>query len=197
MLSVIRAFVAIDLTPDIRLRMDQVIAQLKGRLEGVPVRWIPVENIHLTLKFLGDVSTANLEILQKILQAESANHPPFEFSVGGLGAFPGTRQPRVVWVGVEAPADLPNLQRGIETVLARLGYAREERPFTAHLTLCRVSRNTTARDAHAIGSAIEATKVGFLGVARVEAIHLYRSDLRPGGAVYSQVFSLPLKSTEP
>jgi 2'-5' RNA ligase len=96
-------------------------------------------------------------------------------------------------VGVEAPVDLSNLQRSIEAAMARLGYAREERPFSAHLTLGRVSRNATPRDSHAIGDALEATKVGFLGVARVENVNLYRSDLKPSGAVYSLIFSTQLK----
>jgi 2'-5' RNA ligase len=193
-MSVIRAFIAIDLTPEIRQRMDQVVGQLKSQLEGVPVRWVPAGNIHLTLKFLGDVSQTNLEILQNILQAEVGNYHPFEISVGGLGAFPGIRHPRVVWIGVEAPPDLLNLQRSVETAMARLGYAREDRPFSAHLTLGRVSRNATARDTHAIGEALEKTKVGFLGVAQVNFIHLYRSDLKPSGAVYSRIYSTPLKN---
>ncbi len=192
-MSAIRAFIAIDLPPEIRQRVDQVTGQLQKRLEGVPVRWIPVENIHLTLKFLGDVSLANLEILQKIFQTEVANHHLFEFSVGGVGAFPGSRNPRVIWVGVEAPSDLTNLQRGIETAMARLGYAREDRPFSAHLTLGRVSRNASSHDLHGIGDVLETAKVGFLGVAHVDLIHLYRSDLKPSGAVYTRIFSAPLK----
>jgi 2'-5' RNA ligase len=193
-MSVIRAFIAIDLTPEIRQHIDQVTGQLKSRLEGVPVRWVPADNIHLTLKFLGDVSPANKEILQEILQSEVASHHRFEISVGGLGAFPGSRHPRVIWVGVEAPAELANLQRGVETAMARLGYAQEDRPFTAHLTLGRVSRNASSRDTHAIGDALDATKVGFLGLARIEFVHLYRSDLKPSGAVYTRIFSTPLKA---
>jgi 2'-5' RNA ligase len=193
-MSVIRAFIAIDLTREIRQQMDQVAAQLKKRLEGVPVRWVPAENIHLTLKFLGDVSEANLEFLQKILQTEAANHHPFEFSAGGVGAFPAIRQPRVIWIGIEAPADLATLQHAIENAMARLGYAPEDRPFSAHLTLGRVSRNATSRDTHAIGDALESIKVGFLGAARVDQVHLYRSDLKQSGAIYTRIFSAPLKS---
>ena len=195
-MSVIRAFIAIDLTPEIQQHVDQVLVQFKNRLAGVPVRWVPAENIHLTLKFLGEVSLSNLEMLKKILQSETANHSPFEFSVGGVGAFPSPRHPRVVWVGIEAPPDLANLQRSIETAMARLGYAKEDRPFSPHLTLGRVSRNATSRDTHAIGDALEAMKIGFLGAANADFVHLYHSDLKPSGAIYSRIFSTPLKRAQ-
>jgi 2'-5' RNA ligase len=192
-MSVIRAFIAIDLTPAILQHLEQVSVQLKKRLEGVPVRWVPVDNIHLTLKFLGDVSLANVDMLKKILQTEVEGHHAFEISVGGLGAFPSLHRPRVVWVGVEAPAELTAVQNGVESAMARLGYAREERPFSAHLTLGRVSRNAMGRDERLIGEAIEAIKLGFLGVARVNEVHLYKSDLLPNGAVYTRLFTASLK----
>jgi RNA 2',3'-cyclic 3'-phosphodiesterase len=191
-MSVIRAFIAIDLSPEIRRMLDQVTMQLKDRLVDVPIRWVPAENIHLTLMFLGDVSVKNLEMLKKVLQTEVSSQHSFEFSVGGVGAFPNTRHARVVWVGVEAPAELVNVQRGIEMAVSRLGYAREDRPFSAHLTLGRVSRNATSKDIHLISEVLESTKVGFLGVAQVDSIHLLKSDLQSTGAVYSSIFSAPL-----
>ncbi len=192
-MSVIRAFVAIDLPVEILQHLEQVSVQLKKRLEGVPVRWVPVDNIHLTLKFLGDVSPANVDMLKKILQIEVDGHHAFEISVGGLGAYPSPHRPRVVWVGVEAPAELTAVQNGVESAMARLGYAREERPFSPHLTLGRVSRNAVGRDERLIGESIEAIKLGFLGVARVNEVHLYKSDLQPNGAVYTRLFTASLK----
>lgn len=191
-MSVIRAFIAIDLTPEILQRLEQLSVHLKTCLEGVPIRWVPVENIHLTLKFLGDVSLANVEILKKILQTEVSNHHSFEISVGGLGAFPSPRRPRVVWVGVEAPAELTAVQNGVEGAMAHIGYSREERPFSPHLTLGRVSRNATSLDERQIGEAIEAIKLGFLGIARVQEVHLYKSELHPNGAMYTRLFTATL-----
>jgi 2'-5' RNA ligase len=193
-MSVIRAFIAIEMSPEIQRRLDQVSDELKLRLKDIPVRWVPVENIHLTLKFLGDVSVANLEVLKKILQSEIAGHHPFEMSVGELGAFPSIRRPRVIWVKVQAPAELDAVQHGIETESTRLGYSREERAFSPHLTLGRVSRNASSRDIRRISEVLETYKVGFLGAARVQAVRLFRSDLQPGGAVYTCLFSAPLSS---
>jgi len=101
------------------------------------------------------VSLANIDMLKNILQTEVEGHHPFEISVGGLGAFPTSRRPRVVWVGVEAPAELAAVQNGVESAMARLGYAREDRPFSPHLTLGRVSRNAIGLDERHIGEAID------------------------------------------
>ena len=192
-MPVIRAFIAIELPQQIQQRLDQVISQLKSRLEGSTIRWVPAENIHLTLKFLGEVSTANAEIFGKLLRAEAASCSHFEISVGGLGAFPNAHNPRVIWVGVEAPSDLIVLQRLIEAATERLGYMKEDKPFSPHLTLGRVSRNATPRDARLIGEALESTKVGFLGAAHINAVHLFKSDLRTTGSIYTKFFSVPLR----
>lgn len=193
-MPVIRAFIAIELTQQIHQGLDQVISQLKNRLEGSTVRWVRAENIHLTLKFLGEVSTANVEILEKLLRAEAAGCPHFEISVGGLGAFPNAHNPRVIWVGVEAPSDLIGLQRLIEAATERLGYMKEDRPFSAHLTLGRVSRNAAPRDARLIGDVLESTKVGFLGAAHISAVHLFKSELSTTGSIYTKIFSAPLRN---
>jgi 2'-5' RNA ligase len=193
-MSVVRAFIAIDLSPEIHKRLDQVASELKERLAGVPVRWVPVENVHLTLKFLGDVSLTNLEILKKILRSEAGNHLPFEISIGQLGAFPSKRRPRVIWVGVEAPQELMDLQRAIESETTRLGYARDRREFSPHLTLGRISRNANSADLRQIGEVLRNYKVGFLGATRVKEVHLFRSDLQPGGAVYTSLLNVPLSA---
>lgn len=191
-MSVIRAFIAIDLSLDIQHRLDDVLQNYKSQLVTIPIRWVAASNIHLTLKFLGDVSLSNLNLLTDMLQTEISTHHQFDISVGGSGAFPNNRQPRVIWVGVEAPPELTAIQNGIETTTARLGYAREERAFSPHLTLGRVSRNTTSQDVKAISKAIEVTRIGFLGANCVEKVFLYRSDLQPSGAVYTQLFSSSL-----
>ena len=195
LLSVIRAFIAFDLSDEIYKRVEIIIQDLKTNLQGMPIRWVPVENIHLTIKFLGDVSIANLEMLENILRSEGANHHPIEISVGELGAFPSFRRPRVIWCGVEAPPELGEFQKAIETETARLGYPREDRPFSPHLTLGRVARNAHTNQISQIGEIISQNKVGFLGATRLSEIHLYRSDLQPSGAQYTRLFSAELSSS--
>ena len=157
------------------------------------VRWVPPQNMHLTLKFLGDVSPSSVEFLVQMLRNETANIHCFDIHLAGLGAFPSPRRPRVLYIGIQAPALLDTLQRGIESASRRLGYEEEERPFSAHLTLGRVRQNVNAVEQQQIRRAIEGIQVDLLGTARVDSVHLYKSELNPGGSVYTRLFSAPLK----
>jgi 2'-5' RNA ligase len=202
-MSVIRAFIAIDLSPAILQKIDQVTASLRRLMKDAPIKWAPAENTHLTLKFLGDVSVANLEMLNKIVQQEASANAPFEIRVEELGAFPSIRRPRVIWVKVKGPSELNALQHSIDVETARLGYASEDRAFSPHLTLGRVSRSASAGDVHRIGEILverigspqttTPDSIDSLGTMRVEAVHLYRSDLKPAGAVYTSLFTAPLR----
>lgn len=190
--EVVRTFIAVDIPEEVRESLGQVSSRLQDKLGETPVRWVNFEKIHLTLKFLGDVSKENLGMVEKILESEVSKHQTMEIGIGRLGAFPKIRHPRVIWVGVEAPAELYDLRRGIEDGVARLGYNYDKYDFTPHLTLGRVSRKASARDVRKVGKMLHEFNVGFIGVARIQAVHLYRSDLQPGGAVYSRLFSADL-----
>lgn len=191
-MSAIRAFIAIDFSQEIQEKLDYLTGQLKTRLQDVPVRWVPAKNMHLTLKFLGEVSIANLEMLNSIIRVEADKQHKFEISVGDLGAFPSIHRPRVIWVGIEAPPELYSLQQGIESETSRLGYAPEKRPFSPHLTIGRVSRNANSNNIHQIANVLVDCKVGFIGATRVNSLHLYRSDLHPDGAIYTKIDSADL-----
>jgi RNA 2',3'-cyclic 3'-phosphodiesterase len=191
-MSVIRAFIAIELPPEVQDCLEQVSTKLKDQLGEKVVRWVPVENIHLTLKFLGDVSVNNLDVLHEIINVEAASQKQLEISIGRLGAFPKIRRPRVIWIGIEFPPELITLQRSIESRTTRVGYPPDEREFSPHLTLGRVSRTASPSDVRKIGEVLSASRVGFMGVARVQAVHLFKSDLQPSGAIYSKMFTAPL-----
>ncbi len=191
-MSVIRAFIAIDLPLPIQQQLAAILDQLR-KPDTNAVRWVPAQNIHLTIKFLGDVSPANLEILTRILKVEVSRYRPFEIKVGGLGAFPSVRRPRVIWIGVEAPPTLQALQRSIETETVHLGYPVEERPFSPHLTLGRVAHNATPDEVRKVADTLVGMKVGDLGTARIDHVRLFRSDLQPGGAVYTPLFTTQMQ----
>ncbi len=194
-MSLLRAFIAIEIPHSILDAIQKETAGLQ-RAIGAAVRWVPCSNLHLTLKFLGDISPANLDLLTQMLAAEAAAHKPFELQVGGLGSFPTPRRPRIIWIGLSAPAALESLQRGIEAASARLGYTEEDRPFSPHLTIGRVKQQASSTELQALRTALEQSRVGDLGTARVEAVHLFKSDLRPAGAVYTRLFSAPLGATQ-
>lgn len=191
-MSVIRAFIAIEITPEILNHLERISKDLNRELGNRAVRWVPASNIHLTLKFLGDVSLSNLDFLKDALRSEVLQYSRFNISVGGLGAFPKVRNPRIVWVGVEGPDVLEELQRGIEAQTARLGYEVERRPFSPHLTIGRISRSAKPEEIRRVSDVLDSYKLGFVGISPVNQIHLIRSDLHPSGAVYTKILTVQL-----
>jgi RNA 2',3'-cyclic 3'-phosphodiesterase len=191
----LRSFVAVEIPAGMQSALARCTAPLQKALPKPLIRWVAPQNVHLTLKFLGDVSPANLERLAEALKVEAVTHETFTMSVGGLGAFPTPRQARVIWIGLAAPAALIALLRGVEAVAASLGYASENHPFSPHLTIGRVGQNVSETDLQRIRAALEGTVVGALGTVRVEAVHIFKSDLIPGGPVYTHLYTLPMKST--
>ena len=193
MKSVFRAFIAIDMSTEVLRRIDETSAELQSRLGALPVRWIPADNVHLTLKFLGDVSVTFIDRLSEIIDRAAAGYDGFEISVGSIGVFPNPRRPRVIWLGVEAPPVLTSIQRIIDQETTRLGYENKDQAFTPHLTIGRVSRSANYQEVKKISDILEKETVGFLGATRVQKICLYRSDLKSEGAEYAIVHTAALK----
>ena len=195
-MGLLRAFVAVEIHPEIHSAMDSELAPLREMLNSSLVRWTPTAKIHLTLKFLGDISQKNLEMLTQILKPEVGKHEPFEMEIKGLGSFPNARQPRVIWIGIQAPSGLLSLQRGIEAAATTLGYPGDKRLFSPHLTIGRVKKNVNSAQVQKIREALDQTKLGVLGTAHVTEVHLFKSDLKPSGSVYTKLFSVPLSTNK-
>jgi 2'-5' RNA ligase len=192
----LRSFVAVEIPSEIQSTIARAIAPLQKALPKPLIRWVAPKNVHLTLKFLGDASPDNLDRLAEALKSVALNQETFTFSLGGLGAFPTPRRARVIWIGLQVPVALKALLCGIESVAARLGYAPEGRPFSPHLTVGRVGKNVSGTDFQGIRKALEGVVVGALGTIRVDAVHIFKSDLLPGGSVYTNLYTLPMKSTQ-
>lgn len=201
-MDAIRTFIAIGLPPDLRTKLGNIVQQLQeqclargGESARKAVRWVLPDNIHLTLKFLGEVSEANMQALARLLKVEVLRYQPFSIQISGVGTFPNIRRPRVIWAGSEAPPALAALQHSIEVETRALGYPTEERDFSPHLTLGRVSQNASPAEIAAISQAIAGMKIGPIGTVFVNQIQLIRSDLHPGGAVYTPLINFPLKTS--
>jgi 2'-5' RNA ligase len=190
-MNAIRAFIAAELPEEVQGQLATLIAQFQKRIPKT-VRWVPAHNIHLTLKFLGNVSPTNLDTLVQVIRAEALRYHPMEIVVGGFGAFPNRLRPRVIWVGVTVPPELLELQRGVDRETERLGYLGEERGFSPHLTLGRVSQHATPDEVRRVAGGLNGIQVGELGRVVVKEIVLFRSDLQPGGAVYAPLITAPL-----
>lgn len=149
--------------------------------------WVAETNLHVTLKFLGQIEATRVAAIADAIGVVAARTPSFELVVRGLGAFPTPARPRIVWVGLEPAAPLAVLAGALDSALATLGFAREARPFAAHVTLGRV-RDSRRNPALAAALARPA-ECGRLTVARVA---LMRSELHPRGARYTELTSVVL-----
>jgi 2'-5' RNA ligase len=192
-MSLLRAFIAVEIPPEIQQAIAEKTASLQ-KSAGRSVRWVTRRNLHLTLKFLGEIPLSNVDLINRALMAEAGQHSPFKIEIGNLGAFPNVKRPRVIWIGLEAPPDLKTLQHGVESALERLGYAAEAKPFSPHLTIGRIRDQVSPDELQSLRAALASIQIGKLGTAQVESVHLYQSDLQPGGSIYTRLFSAPLKN---
>lgn len=183
-----RAFIAIEIPEDIKLQLKQVQERLKQGLTGV--NWARPEGIHLTLKFLGNIDEEMISRIGDSMKKATERSSVFSIRLSGLGIFPGPRFPRVVWIGVkEGGEDLKGLNRAIDKTMDKLGFSAEEREFRPHLTLGRV-RSQERRDE--LLKAIEELQNFETGSFEAREVSLIKSDLKPGGAVYTKLLTVPL-----
>jgi 2'-5' RNA ligase len=190
-----RTFIALELPSDLQNAIERETTQLRKGIGSACVRWVPVHNIHLTLKFLGDSSPASIELLKQMLSREALAHPPFEIYLRELGVFPNSRRPRVIWIGLSAPPTLGSLQNAVDAGAARLGYEPETRPFSPHLTIGRVRENLSTTELQSIRSGLDGSRIGSIGSARIESVQLYKSELQREGSVYTKLFTANLISS--
>jgi RNA 2',3'-cyclic 3'-phosphodiesterase len=189
----LRTFIAIDFPEAILESIEKQTARLRHALGDEHIRWVPVQNMHLTLKFLGNTASNHLDFLKQMLARTADTCPPFDLHIGGFGSFPNWKRVRVLWLGIHAPAELPSLQKKLEDGATKLGFEKEARAFSAHLTLGRVRQGASPADIQRISAAAGSIQLGNIGVAQVDSVHLYHSELRPEGSNYTKLFSAPLK----
>lgn len=185
-MEALRLFIAIPLSESLLRQLAQIQRALEKQVPAGSVRWVNPEGIHLTLKFLGDTPEGRVAAIREALTAVARKAVPCTFTVGDLGCFPNFRRPRVIWVGVqEQSGRLASLQEAVENAMVPLGYPREGRAFSPHLTLGRVRDSIPPRDVARIGEIISATTVGTLGEVLTSSFLLIRSVLKPTGAEYT------------
>ncbi len=176
----VRAFVAIDLDPGLKSAVGDLIRRLEAA--RADIRWTKAGGFHLTLMFLGDIDETQSGRVMTALGEVAGRHRPFALRLKGTGAFPGERNPRVLWVGVAAGPELAELQDDLEKALESEGFAREERPFKPHLTLGRVKGR--GRPLERLMAELAAHGRDDFGGMTVHKLSLFESLLRPRGAEY-------------
>jgi 2'-5' RNA ligase len=191
-MSLTRVFIAIELSQQILDTIEKQTARLRQTVGNDIIRWVPAQNKHLTLKFIGDTADSHMDFLKQMLTREAATHSQFDMQIGGLGSFPSSRMPRILWIGLHAPAELARLYQSLEAGTSRLGYKKEERAFSPHLTLGRARQNVNPADLLKVRAALDTIQLGNIATARVDSVHLFKSDLQSSGSVYTKFFSAPL-----
>lgn len=180
-----RTFIAIELSDEIKSSLSQIESHLK--YSGADVKWVDEKNIHLTLKFLGEIDEEKCNKVKDILDKIAGSSKSFEINIKDIGAFPKIDYPRVIWVGLDkGAAESRSLAEKIDEALSGIGFEKETRPFTAHLTIGRVrsSKNKQALK----------EKMGSIGLQEtrnkrqvVSSIILFQSKLTPKGSIYTKL----------
>ena len=192
-MEMIRTFVAIELDEALLGALRQVQDELKRAPVAGVARWVSTDGIHLTLKFLGDVSSERVPEITAAIARGCHSFTPFRISLSAAGFFPNAHRLRVVWVGVGGELEtLLQLQRAVETELNALGFRPEGRGFQPHLTLARVRDYARPAEREELAKRIGAVQVDTSNEMWVRQVHLIRSDLRPTGAVYTHLSAAPL-----
>ncbi len=182
----IRTFIAIELSEDLKSRIGDYIAELQ-QLIGV-VKWVKPANLHFTLKFLGNVEEGLIPEVIREVEKAAESRPSFSVALEGFGAFPGLRNPRVFWIGVkEGKRELADSAAYIEHGMEKLGFTREKRRFSPHLTVGRVKRGVR------MSGKIEAPHFG-PSTFQVQSITVMKSTLTPDGPIYDPLGVIPLTS---
>jgi 2'-5' RNA ligase len=179
----LRAFIAVDLSESVRSSLCQVQEVLKQ--QRFRVKWVRPANIHLTLKFLGNIGVADVEKIAGAMALAAKDCSAGSLVAKGIGVFPDTRRPRVIWAGLSGQLEmLQDIQRSLDGHLADLGFPKESRGFKAHLTLGRVKGKINSDRLKVAMSELEGFESKPFDVNR---IILFKSELRQSGAVYTQV----------
>jgi 2'-5' RNA ligase len=196
-MTTIRSFIAIELSAKARMALDDLQNRLKTIVPPNSMRWTAPHNVHLTLHFLGDVASDDIERITTGLSAITSRYSPFSVTLSHLGCFPNTRRPRIVWVGLSGDTDsLVALHHDLGPRLkAAIGFRPDSRPYSPHLTIGRVKKGIPARHLSQLGQVFkqEQLNVGQLTTLKVTEISLIKSELRPTGAIYTKLSRAELK----
>ena len=189
-----RAFVAIEITQAVASKLNNVQDALQEAVGGQAVRWVSLDRMHITLKFLGEISVDQASQLLQEFRRATESVEPFALAATGLGCYPHCRRPRLLWAGVEDDlSELELLQNVTERCAVQLGHTPERRRFSAHLTLGRVRSELRRAEVDALSEAIRAAKGLRFAEWRVAEIVLMKSPLARGRAQYARWARIPFR----
>lgn len=186
-----RCFIAVNLDDSVKNEIDNAITGLKKG--DWDVKWVSAENLHLTLKFLGETPEDLVQKLKEKLPTIAAHHDIFKIRLQGIGIFPDKKRPRVIWIDILDSDKIVKLQEEVEVIATTICYNKDSRPFSPHLTIGRV-RSQKGKDM--LLKAIETLKDKDFGNINVNKFSLMMSDLKPTGAQYTTLAEFHLNKEE-
>jgi 2'-5' RNA ligase len=187
----IRTFIAFKLPKNIISSISEIQNRFKSY--AFKARWVNPENIHLTLKFLGNINHTDIEKISKTIINTVNGYAPVSLAVKGVGVFPGIKRPRVIWVGLTGEIEqLTGIQNEIEENLEELGFPREKRPFRGHLTLGRIKGKINPKK---LLDAMKKFEKFESELFIADKIYLFKSDLKSTGSVYTELKSISLTAS--
>lgn len=185
-MSQLRAFLAIDVDEDLKAKMYRIIKEFKQI--DANIRYVDLENLHLTLKFFGDIDTEGIDLLSSKISHVVSNFDKFTIKIKGCGAFPNTNRIKVIWLGIDEDELIKQLHDELDKEFVRLGFDKDKR-FSSHLTIGRMK---SAKGKNKVKSTIEKFSEVEIGVMEVDRIILKKSTLTPQGPIYEdlEIFEL-------
>lgn len=193
--EMVRTFIAINLTTTSKSRISPFLHDLRKDY-SLPFRWVDIENVHITLKFLGDVASDRIERIGDVVKWAVDGFHPFTIEIRGLGVFPDPRRPRIIWIGLQLPQEGINLQRSIERALHSEGFEMERKPFRPHLTIGRIKHFANRNQIEQLAWLLSRHQHISFGEMTAKEVVLFKSELLPGGAQYHRLQSFPLSEGE-
>ena len=189
----IRSFLAFELP----LEIQEIVAQVSGELRKSPldVRWVKPQNIHLTVVFLGNIREDEIPTLGDTAEKVCLSFDPFSVSLNGVGCFPNRRKPRVLWLGLDGDIErMGSLRDGLQESLRPFGIKQEKRTFRPHLTLGRFRK--VGRGLNHLEALFARHESLISPACPLNELILFKSDLKPSGAVYTKLAAFPLKGID-
>ena len=191
-METLRTFIAVDFPIEIKAKIEEITTYFNTQLPSKVIKWVDANNIHLTLKFMGETPANQLEPIKRAMQQVVTTFPIFDVAIENLGMYPNAKKPRVIWLGISCEENLISLYKKLDQALKEIGIQPERRPFSPHLTVGRVRRSADPESVIIVGKTLSEFKVSTLGRVTINEVVYYQSELTPQGPNYTILQSTPL-----
>lgn len=187
-----RLFIAVQIPTDLITKITEISDYFQTQVPPNSMKWVDPANLHVTVKFLGEIPAEDIERIQTVLLQSVEGIAPFDLSIEKLGMYPNNQQPRTIWLDIQGKKPIKAYHDKLDSLLQKAGFEKDRKSYSPHLTLARVCQRTDRETTHQIGEKLSAFKVDSLGTLKVGAVDLIQSKLTPQGPIYTTLYSAPL-----